>query len=56
MLVSINGIVYDFTPIEVAVPAGEYTISTALPSRPDSEQSRSVTLEAGQRRSMYFRF
>ena len=56
VIVSINGTPYEFTPLEVAVPAGQYTISAALPSRADSEQTQQVDLEAGDRKSLYFRF
>jgi hypothetical protein len=56
VIVSINGSPVDFTPLELAVPAGAYTISAALPSRADSEQVQEVSLEAGEQKQLYFTF
>jgi hypothetical protein len=56
VIVSINGRAVDFTPLEISVPAGAYTISAALPSRADSSQTREVRLDAGDRETITFTF
>ena len=56
VLVKVNGSPVDFTPLKLTVPAGTYTISAALPSRADTEQTQEVTLGSGEETSLHFTF
>ncbi len=56
VIVSIDGNPSDFTPLELTVPPGTYSISAELPSRAGSQQTQTVEVEAGERKPLYFRF
>ena len=56
VLVSIDGRPYEFTPLELELAPGPYSISAALPSREDSAQTQRVEIEAGERDELFFRF
>ncbi|MFT6143740.1 MAG: hypothetical protein ACJAZO_002938 [Myxococcota bacterium] len=56
VIVSIDGNPSDFTPLELTVPPGTYVIGAELPSRAGSQQTKTVDIEAGERKPLFFRF
>lgn len=56
VLVKVNGQPKDYTPLDLPADAGAYTISAALPGKPDSEQSFSIDLKSGVTEAVNFSF
>ncbi len=56
VLVKVNGQPKDYTPLDLPADAGAYSITAALPGKPDSEQSFTVDLKSGVTESVNFSF
>ena len=56
VLVKINGQPKDYTPLDLPTDSGKYTISAALPGKPDSEQTFTVDLKPGVIEPVNFTF
>lgn len=56
VLVKVNGRATDFTPFELDLAPGTYRVTAAVPGRPDSEQTQSVTIAAGDTLPVSFSF
>lgn len=56
VLVKINGQAKDYTPLDLPADPGKYTVTAALPGKPDSEQTFSIDLKSGSMESVNFSF
>jgi hypothetical protein len=56
VLVKINGQPRDYSPLDLPTAAGSYTVSAALPGKPETEQTKTVELKAGAVESINFTF
>lgn len=56
VLVKVNGQPRDYSPLDLPIAPGTYTVSAALPGKPDSEQTVTVTLQSGAIEPVNFTF
>ncbi len=56
VLVKVNGQPKDYSPLDLPMSSGDYVITAALPGRPDTEQTLTVTLEGGVVEPVNFSF